>query len=134
MAQSILYFYCTNLNNLKEIVKFDEKEEIIFDYVNVLDFWLIKFGLVKTKEIFKNKYIDWIKENFNNYLYNYLCVATFFMILKYYMMKISMLEKEVYKLTIAILMGSVPIFKLYKDIEHSIKLLLVYQKVQKQFN
>lgn len=72
------------------MVKFDEKEEIIFDCVNVLEFWLVRFALVETKETTKDKYVGWVKEDPKYYLYNYCYIAILSMILKYSMIKMVM--------------------------------------------
>lgn len=44
------------------MIKFDWKEVIIFDSVNIFHFWLIKFALIKTKEIPKIKMLAKLKK------------------------------------------------------------------------
>lgn len=71
------------------MVKFDKKEVITFDYINVLDFGLIEFILIETEETLKDKYVGQIKKDFKNYLYNHLYIFALSMILKYSMVKID---------------------------------------------
>ena len=116
------------------MVKFDGKEGITFNRVNVLDFWLVGFASVETEETPKDKYVGWVKEDPEDYLYNHLRVAALSMILKDSMMKMGMPQGEVYELTIAALMRSVLTFNLHKGIEQSMKLLLVCRKALKPLN
>lgn len=39
------------------MITMNEKEMIEFNQLNVIDFWLVRFALVKTKETLKEKYI-----------------------------------------------------------------------------
>lgn len=84
--------------------KFDKKEEITFNYINIYDFQLVRFALVEIKETFKDKYIGWVKKDFKDYLYNYLHVTTSSIILKYSIIKMGMPQRKIYKLTIAAFM------------------------------
>lgn len=92
------------------------------------------FASVETEETPEKKYVGWIKEGPEDYLYNHLRVAAFSMILKYSMMKMGMPQGEVYELCIAALMRSILTFDLHEGIEQSTKLSLVCRKAQKPLN
>lgn len=117
ITRSTWFPYLANPKNPEDMIKFDRKEGIIFDCVNVLNFWLIKFALVETEEIPKDKYVGLVKKNPKNSLYNHLSVAALSMILKYSIMKIGIPQEEVYKLTIVALMQSILIFNSHKSIK-----------------
>lgn len=40
------------------MIEFNKKEEIIFDYVNIFNFWLVRFILVENEKTLKDKYIS----------------------------------------------------------------------------
>lgn len=40
------------------MITMNEKDRIEFDWLNVINFWLIKFALVETVETSEEKYID----------------------------------------------------------------------------
>ncbi len=62
------------------------KDGIEFDQFNVIDFWLIGFASVETKETPTEKYSGWIKNNPHDYLYKHLWTAALTIILKYSML------------------------------------------------
>lgn len=72
------------------MVIFEKKDKIIFDLVNVFNFWLIQFVSVEIKETLKNNLVGWMKDNSKKYLYKYLRIVAFTIILKYSMIKIRM--------------------------------------------
>lgn len=88
-ARNAYYPYLTNPKNLENMIRMNEKYEIEFNQLNGINFWLIRFILIKTKEIFKEKYFGWIKDDLNNYLYKYSCTCTLIIILKYNILNIK---------------------------------------------
>ena len=78
------------------MLTFEGKEGITFDWVNIIDFWLVEFTLVKTKDTFEDKFVGWMKDDLKKYLYKHLCIITFTIIFKYSMIKIEMPKKNIY--------------------------------------
>lgn len=113
---------------------FERKKEIIFDQVNIIDFLLIGFTLIKFKDILEDKFVSWIKDNLKEYLYKYLHNTTFIIILKYNIIKIGMSKRNMYQLTVVALIYSVLTFNLFENIKQLMKLLLVYRRRRKKFN
>lgn len=74
----------------------DGKKEIAFNCINIIDFWIVDFTLIMIKDTSEEKYISWIKHNFNDYLYKHLHTTTFMMILKYCILLIEIPYREVY--------------------------------------
>lgn len=72
------------------MIKMDGKKGIIFDYINVIDFWIISFASVVIKDTPEEKYMRWIKDDPNDYLYKYLYTTTLKMIIKNCILSIEM--------------------------------------------
>ena len=113
---------------------FEKKGPITFDRVNIINFWLIRFILMKTKDTPNAKFVSWIRDDLEKYLYKYLLISAIKMIFKYNMIKMKMSKRNMYKLIVTAIMRSVLTFNLFEDIEQWMKLLLVCRKMRKKLN
>lgn len=89
--QSTHYPYLANSKNPKNMIKINKKDKIGFNWLNIIDFWIIGFALIEINKTLEDKYIDWIKNNHHNYFYKHLRTITPIMILKYNRMSNGML-------------------------------------------
>lgn len=106
------------------MITMNGKDGIEFDWLNIINFWLVEFALVKTEETPKEKYIGWIKDDSDDYLYKHLYTVAFTIILKYNMLSMGIPQGEVYEITVSTLLCYVLTFDLYEGIEQSVKLVL----------
>lgn len=113
------------------MITMNEKNEIIFDQLNVINFWLIEFTSIETKKTLKEKYISWIRNDLDDNLYKHFYTTALTIILKYCILSIRMLKREVYKITISTFLHCILTFDLYKDVAQLMKLALVCWKAQK---
>lgn len=68
----------------------NKKDKIKFDWLNMIDFQLVGFALIEIKETSEEKYISWIKDDPNDYLYKYFHIAALRIILKYNILSMRM--------------------------------------------
>lgn len=61
-----------------------------FTYINIIDFWLIRFITIKIKDTKDEKLVRWLKNDKDESWYQYLCFMTFILILKYLMLQIGL--------------------------------------------
>lgn len=72
------------------MIIFEKKDKITFDWIDVLNFWLIEFALIETNKTPKDELVGWVKNDLEKYLYKYLCIAILIIVTKYSIMKIRM--------------------------------------------
>lgn len=98
----------------------------MFDYVNILKFWLIRFAMVEAQKTLNNKLVGWIKNDLEDYLYKFLYIAALTIIIKYNMIKMRILYRDIFQITIVALMYLVLSFIMFESIKQLIKLALIY--------
>lgn len=97
-----------------------------FDHANVIDFWLVRFTTIEIEKTMAENMISYLKNDNDNGWYNSLQTAALILNLKFTILSISMLENNVYNLTIVAMIYLVLMFDLQKMESTAKKYKLIY--------
>lgn len=91
-----------------------------FKYANIINFQIIRFAIIETKNTLLENIVGWVKTDKDNSWYTHLCIIALILKLQYIILSIGKPERNIYNFTIVKIIYSVFIFGL-QDMKYSNK-------------